>query len=518
MVQLVSRRPSKQVVGQSLISPISAPPRARQSAWSPPVVSEVSPPGANSYEPLTKGHRKSPSADSSASSDSSESFPGSLPRGDSHIHHGGASTSSSFGFGYSSRQPSYKTPRICEELSPMDLPSDLIPRILAFVPTADLYRWMTASKLWSSAIFPLLYSHIHLRKTSGRALHGLRKLLRSGEQDRPIAISYASHIQTLSFDSIVFNEPQEDLLNWKDVKTLLLACGSSLESLSLDFDDNTFMNLPQEYEWMEKDLDFPHLTSLQITSRLSSVPEKMAIELLRKCAPQMLEHVSITSCLESFGGTSWYLLHDRISPHLKTLALTPSLKSKGGWDAELFEKGIHHIVKTSAFLKYVNLAGHRFGLADKTLVILIELAGDLTNVILPCGLNDTHLITLMSCSNLSRLKTVNLSCQCALGRFLEIKKDGWPCNKFTDSVLIALMEKFMADNKDIRRALILNKSGCQLVELVLPRYIMEVRTGYKLPTLQWATQFRGFMSDSRDRDAIFYKGFRLYSPGSRLIL
>ena len=46
---------------------------------------------------------------------------------------------------------------------------------------------------------------------------------------------------------------------------------------------------------------------------------------------------------------------------------------------------------------------------------------------------------------------------------------------------------------------------------------MEVKAGKKIQTLHWAAQFRGFIYDFKDKEAIFYKGFRLYVPGARFL-
>jgi hypothetical protein len=304
-------------------------------------------------------------------------------------------------------------------------------------------------------------------------------------------------------------------ISWKDTSDLLLICGSSITGLSLVFDDISFISI-SDYAWFSNSLQFAALDSLAVSSKNATIPEKICIELLRRCQPQSLESLSFTFCLSSFSGTSWYLLHDRISPYLKEITLTPNLKSTD-WDNEQFQKGVLHLAKTSGYLRKVDFSGHSFGLDDHTLSILLELGSNLTELKMPCGLNDTHLIAIMSCTNISQLKKLDLSCKCSNGRFLDVKKESWPCSRFTDSVLIALMEKAMADNPMLRRIAEVNRKGYEKLEIVLPRFLMEVKTGKKIQTLHWAAQFRGFIYDFKDKEAIFYKGFRLYAPGAKFI-
>ena len=481
----MSRKHSKQIIGQSLISPISAPPRARETAWAGPEKRSFSP----SIDPV-----------------------------DDEISHSIDNDLVQEQLSQLSLQPSFpmKQPVVQRDWEPMDLPHEWLPKILAFMDVKTLASFMTVSKLWSSTIFPMIYSHVSFGKNAGKALCGFLKLLAQDSQNQCISINYLSHVRSLSIQSIVFSEPGPLYINWKDVKELLSLCCARIEGLTLEFDDSTFLSLPLDYVWLDTETQFTNLESLTITSKNCQVPDSIAIELLRKCTSQMITHLEISQCLRSFEGTAWYLLLDKISPYIRSLTLTPTLKSQG-WDAEQFQKGFHHIVKTSAFLKKVNIAGHRFGVSDHTLCILLELGSNLSNLTLPCGLNDTHLLALMSCTNIGRLCKLDMSCQCATGRFTEIKKEGWPCNRFTDSVLIALMEKLMADNRDLRKPLLVHQNGYQKLELVLPRFIMEVKSRSKIPTLQWATAFRGFVADYRDKDAIFYRGFRINAPGSRLI-
>jgi hypothetical protein len=304
-------------------------------------------------------------------------------------------------------------------------------------------------------------------------------------------------------------------ISWKDISNLLVLCGTSITGLSLNFDDISFINI-SDYDWFSNSLQFSGLDSLALSSKNASIPEKICIELLRRCQPQSLESVSFKSCLASFSGTSWYLLHDRISPYLKEITLTPNLKSID-WDDEQFQKGVLHLAKTSGYLREVNFSGHSFGLADHTLSILLELGANLSKLILPCGLNDTHLISIMSCTNISQLRVLDFSCKCSNGKFMDAKKESWPCSRFTDSVLIAFMEKAMADNHDLRKIAEVNRKGYEKLEIVLPRFLMQVKTGKKIQTLHWAAQFRGFIYDFKDKEAIFYKGFRLYAPGARFL-
>ena len=304
-------------------------------------------------------------------------------------------------------------------------------------------------------------------------------------------------------------------ISWKDTSELLLICGPLIHGLKLVFDDISFINI-SDYNWFSNSLHFSRLRSLEVSSKNASIPEKICIELLRRCESQSLDSISFTSCLASFSGTSWYLLHDKISPYLKEISLNPNLKNIG-WDNDQFQKGVLHLAKTSGYLRKVDFSGHSFGLEDHTLSILLELGLYLTELILPCGLNDTHLIAIMSCTNISRLRKLDFSCKCPHGRFTDVKKDGWPCSRFTDSVLIALMEKAMADNHELRKVAEVNRKGYEKLEIVLPRFLMEVKTGKKIQTLHWAAQFRGFIYDFKDKEAIFYKGFRLYAPGARFI-
>lgn len=182
----MSRKLSKQIIGQSLISPIAAPPKARQTAWVPPERNMVSPP----ITPVEAPDRRSSlsSNDSvdpyiSNEVDSSNEYVSLLS--DQNVY--GVFSNNNFG-----------------NWEPMVLPRELLPKILRFLDKRSLSRFITVNRQWAQFIIPLLYSHHSFKKTSIKQLKGLtRHLQEYPHKYRILDIDYISFIKTFQFKGIV---------------------------------------------------------------------------------------------------------------------------------------------------------------------------------------------------------------------------------------------------------------------------------------------------------------------------
>ena len=183
----MSRKLAKQIIGQSLISPIAAPPKPRQSAWMPPDRSVISPP----ITP-TDSHDRQSSISSRESAD--------------QMHSADFEASNEY-VSLMAEANMYSAFSNCSFSSwePMDLPNELLPKILRFLDRKSLGKLITVNKAWAQVIIPLLYSHLTFKKSSFRQLKGLTQHLQEYHQKyRVMDISYISLIQTLQFIGIVY--------------------------------------------------------------------------------------------------------------------------------------------------------------------------------------------------------------------------------------------------------------------------------------------------------------------------
>jgi hypothetical protein len=182
----MSRKLTKQIIGQSLISPIAAPPKARQTAWVPPDRNMVSPP----ITPLEFPDRRS----SVSSNDSADpSFSNDLETSNEYVsllsdqNMSMAFSNNNFG-----------------NWEPMDLPREILPTILKFLDKKSLSRLITVNRSWAEHIIPLLYTHHTFKKTSIKQLKGLINHLQEyPHKYRILDIDYISYIKTLQFKGIV---------------------------------------------------------------------------------------------------------------------------------------------------------------------------------------------------------------------------------------------------------------------------------------------------------------------------
>ena len=182
----MSRKLSKQIIGQSLISPIAAPPKARQSAWMPPERNMCSPP----ITPVEIPDRRS----SMSSNDSADPV---LPQNSEISNEYVSLMSDQVVYGAFSNNN-------FSNWDPMDLPRELLPNILRFLDKKSLGKLVTVNKEWAQIIIPLLYSHHTFKKTSIKQLKNLTRHLRDYQaKNRIVDIDYLSFIKSLHFKGIV---------------------------------------------------------------------------------------------------------------------------------------------------------------------------------------------------------------------------------------------------------------------------------------------------------------------------
>jgi hypothetical protein len=179
----MSRRLSKQIIGQSLISPIAAPPKARQTAWVPPDRNMmVSPP----ITPVENTGRCSYSSNDSGNQ---------LNEGE---------TSNEYVSLLSDHTVIGAFTNDFGDWEPMDLPREILPLILQFLDKKSLSRLITVNRAWAEHIIPLLYTHHIFKKTSIKQLKGLVVHLQEyPKKYRILDIDYISYIKTLQFKGIV---------------------------------------------------------------------------------------------------------------------------------------------------------------------------------------------------------------------------------------------------------------------------------------------------------------------------
>ncbi|KAI8928793.1 hypothetical protein BC831DRAFT_446597 [Entophlyctis helioformis] len=340
--------------------------------------------------------------------------------------------------------------------------SELIPAIVRFLDPADLYSCLTLSWTWFKAAAIQLYAEMHFSQLSGHRLRSALKTLHSSVvaanasgahphsqatqqslsssasrhagQDpyqqqqqhqngvrsrsysidlRPTLLEYHAFIRSFVISQIVFEEPgSTPLQSWYLVRDLLGLCAPTIRAVSLAIGDDSFMDLPADYLYLHAQVTFPRLSRLSVTSKCLRLPEKLILELLRASPVNGLVQIRL--------------------PRARTNTL--------GWDEQLFAGGLEQIAHTSTQLRLLDLSGHSQGIADRILFLLLAHAREMRTLRLPCGLSDAHLVAILTNEPWPRLRLLDMTCHCVDGDARERKPGGMSCNRFTDSVILAVLD------------------------------------------------------------------------------
>ncbi|EGF84443.1 hypothetical protein BATDEDRAFT_22501 [Batrachochytrium dendrobatidis JAM81] len=434
---------------------------------------------------------------------------------------------------------------------PVHIDPVLIPFIVQFMDSHQLYACLPLSWLWFKAAVAQLYSRLTFSQLSGKKLalalqtlqnSVIRMATASGslspthlntsfipsvvtnrlsngssataysQKSSPLPLmEYHMFVKDIDISQIVFENPAHTpLQSWYQVRDLLGLCASTLHSLSLAIGDDSFMDLPQDYIYLHAQIAFPQLSHLTVASKCQKLPEKLILELLRASPIHGLSTIDLPRCLPNMGAASWFLLSERGGRALSRLVLTPALgPNMLGWDEHLFSTGLEQIAQACPSLRVLDLSGHSQGISDQALLLLLAHTRDLREIHLPCGLTDAHLVALLTNEPWHHLDVLGITCHCVDGEAREKRppsKGGMSCNKFTDSVMLALLDHLSAS---------MSAESTDLMTVYLPVYALGVKTSRRITTIEWLA---GLSESTRKGiEEVVYKGkIRVLTPTNRL--
>ncbi|KAL2911706.1 hypothetical protein HK105_208807 [Polyrhizophydium stewartii] len=431
---------------------------------------------------------------------------------------------------------------------PVRIDEALIPLIVRFLDDdADLRACMRLSWLWFKAAARCLYAELRFEQLSGRRLAlALRTLQGSAvlaataaaaqataappsaldqaatealgaspthrspgaapaPRSAPAMAEYHTLVRSVAISQIVFEPPSATpLQSWYLVRDLLGLCAGSLRSVSLAIGDDSFMDLPPDYIYLHSQLVFPRLRRLLVASRCMRLPEKLILELLRASPVGGLESIRLPRCLPNLGAPGWFLLAERGGPALRELVLTPAIgPNMLGWDEQLFVAGLDQLARAAAGLRRLDLSGHSLGISDKTLFLMLAHMRDMRAIHLPCGLADPHLTALLINEPWPHLETLDLTCHCVDGEARELLPNGMSCNRFVDTVILAVLEH------------LLNGVASSSFAVHLPVYLIAVKTSKRVRTIDWLVT-TGDCQRISDEEAVFKSRIRVLAPTNRV--
>ncbi|KAI8912492.1 hypothetical protein EDD86DRAFT_175375, partial [Gorgonomyces haynaldii] len=343
----------------------------------------------------------------------------------------------------------------------------LIPHLVSHLEAPELYQCLTVSWLWFKHASTKLYSAVEFSQMSGERLKHFLEALQASvltpQGQRSTLLDYASMVESLSIANIVFDEPSP-LPSWSSVRDALALVGPSLQRLNLVIGDDSFLDLPASHTFLHSHVQFTKLKHLQVSSKCMNLPETLLLELLRSSPLNGLESIRFPRCLYNFSATGWYLVTERGGMALKDLELTPSIgPNMLGWDEMAYVNGLENVAKACTNLERLDLSGHALGINPKLLTLFLECLPFLRHVYLPAGLDDSHLITLLTSELWEDLHSLGLT-----------DPHNMPANKFSDNMLLALL-----DTMDQKLKL------AKTVRVYLPGQVLQVKSGKKVSFEQW---------------------------------
>ncbi|KAJ3302422.1 hypothetical protein HDV03_004966 [Kappamyces sp. JEL0829] len=317
---------------------------------------------------------------------------------------------------------------------------------------------------------------------------------------RRATIDYTTLVESLYFTNIVFESPSP-LQSWSTVRDAIALCSASLKRLSLEISDETFLEFPADYVYFPTKLELSGLTHIKVSSKSQKAPQKLILELLRAAPIGGLKSLRLNRCLSNFDASGWFLIRERGGGELEDLVLTPSVgPNMLGWEERYFHDGLDKIATSCTQLSRVNISGHSCSISQSALEKLTRLA-TIRQFYFPCSLTDAHLLVLMS-SQWRQLEILGMNCMCIDGEHKEKQKEGLSCNRFTDQVMTEFLNA-LSDN------------ATNYISIFLPTYLISLKTGKRIDTLQWLSC--NMHVTSREGARFWYKEVLILSvPASRL--
>jgi hypothetical protein len=348
-------------------------------------------------------------------------------------------------------------PKLVSLKGPID--PTLIPLIVKHMPPSDMYKLLRLSWLWFKHASNLLYQSVTFSQLAGKRvslfLQTLQSSVLTSKGVRKTVLDYASLVKKLYISHIVFDEPSE-LQSWNDIRDVISLCSKSLTTISLVIGDDSFSDLPTNHTYLHPHTQLTSLRHLEVASKCPNLPEQLIVELLRASPVNKLHAIRLPKLMSNFSSTGWYLIAERGGAALVDLELTPSIGfNMLGWDETCFHNGMEQIIKSCRKLKFLDLSGHAMGI---TPVILGSLMSKLQveTIFLPSGLDDSHLITILTGPTWNSLKTLG---------FMPISEEK-PLSffKLSDQMMKAVIEHLLSFPNE-------------RIKLILPQYLLSVKSG-----------------------------------------
>lgn len=369
----------------------------------------------------------------------------------------------------------------------------LLPRILKHLDTATILEFMKVNWNCHRLCAPLVYEKVCFSQLSGKKLEIFMRTLQASFSSRDgrnqTSVDYSSFVRHLNVNNIVFEE-DTSLQSWTAVRDVIALVADNLVSLSLNIGDESFVDLSPDYVYLHSETALSALKNLSLQSKCSRVPPKLVSELLRAAPIGGLKSIRMYRCLTNFDATGWFLISERGGESLQDLVLTPSVgPNMLGWDEKLFKQGLQNISKTCPNLKRIDFSGHAIPLPDQALQIFCE-SRRIEEIYAPCTMNDAHLLIFMGKPAWPNAKCIGLSCLCVTGEITEKQRNGMSCNRFTDHVLLEFLDYMM-------------NSASSKISVYLPVYLIALKTGKRIETLQWLSM--SMHITKREKDFFWFK-------------
>lgn len=316
---------------------------------------------------------------------------------------------------------------------------------------------------------------------------------------RTTILDYASLVEELYISHIVFEAPSSNcpLQSWTDIKDIIHLCRDTLTRISLVIGDDSFSDLPLNHSYFHPKTILPCLKHLEVASKCPNLPEQLIVELLRAAPVNGLSSIRLPKLLGNFSSTGWFLISERGGSELRDIELTPSVGfNMLGWDETCFHDGLEKVIKMAPKLKFFDLSGHGMGLSPKMLGKFITDL-ELEYVFLPSGLDDSHLITILTgppWSSLKMLGFMQTSFETPLSFF-----------NFSDQMMKALIEH-------------LNLIPRQKLQLILPQFLRSVKSGKPLDIVDFLNQLPGCKQAPENSSLwVFKEKIYISAPNKKLV-
>jgi hypothetical protein len=399
--------------------------------------------------------------------------------------------------------------RASQALKPVEhLDLKLLPLLLRFLDVNDLRACQLISWAWFKESSSVLYRHLQFSQLSGKRLEKLlvtlHKSLLTPQGRRLTQLDYSSLVRYLTLKNIVF-EDDSQLQSWRLIRELICICAPSLVGLSFSIGDESFLDLPNDFVYLNTHIQLPNLKLISMASRCMRIPNKLVMELLRASPSNGLKSIKFLRCLYNFDASGWYLVCEKGGEELLQVSLTPSIgPNMLGWDEHQFQDGVKALTEACTKVRQLDLSGHAIPLLHTTLELMTIKLPCITHLYLPCNSNDAHLLALMKHPPWKNLQVLGLSCYAVEGGLKDYKKAGLPCDKFTDNVLVSFLDHCLdVETKEF--------------QVYLPTYLLSLKTGKSMNTMDWLSKL--IHVTRREGDKFWFKERIIISvPTSRMTI